>query len=409
MLETNILILVILIILSGFFSGTETALMSLSMIKVSSLVKQKKKGSHTLHRLKQHPHKLIITILIGNNLVNIGAAALATVVFTDLFGSKGVGIATGIMTFLILVFGEITPKTFAAQNAEKISLLIARPIEIMYYILSPIVIIFEFLTKTISNIFGAKKKSEISEEELKIIVTMGRKEGIISKEAAEMMHNVIKFEGVKISEIMTGKKAMKLVDGKSKLKDVLNFVVKSPYSRFPVYLKTKENIIGVLDVDDILKYVKNKKLDIKIKTISRPISFVLESKDVTELLSEFEGKKIPMAIVIKQGKITGLITVEDILEEIVGEIFDKSIRNKVHIKEQDHKLIRIDAKASIEEINQILHLGLRKGHFQTIAGFIKHHLKKTPKTGDKIKLKKVTIIVDKIIRNKIKSVKIIRN
>ncbi len=131
MIETQILILIILLCFSAFFSGVETALMSINMVKVKSLIAQKKKGSETLHRLKQNPHKLIITILIGNNLVNIGAASFATVVFTDLFGSSGVGIATGVMTFMILVFGEITPKTFASQNAEKISLLVARPIEIL--------------------------------------------------------------------------------------------------------------------------------------------------------------------------------------------------------------------------------------------------------------------------------------
>ena len=410
MLGTNIIILVVLILLSAFFSGIETALMSLSMIKVRSLVKQKKKGSDALHRLKQKPHKLIITILIGNNLVNIGAAALATVVFTGLFGSKGVGIATGIMTFLILVFGETSPKTFATQNAERISLVIARPIEVLYYCLSPVVIVFEQITKAMSRILGSKKEKAISEEEIKTIVTMGKEEGILSKEAAEMMHNVIKFEDRKIPEIMTLKKNMKLVDGKARLKDVLNYVVKSPYSRFPVYIKTRDNIIGVLDVDDVLRYVKNKKINVKVRKLSKPISFILESKDIVELLNEFEGKKIPMAIVVsKKGKISGLITVEDILEEIVGEIFDKSEREKVHIKEQDYRLIRVDADASIEEVNKVLHLGLRKGHFDTIAGFVRHHFNRIPRKGEKIKLKKVTIVVENATRNRIKSVKIIKN
>jgi len=407
MLLTNIIILVILLVLSGFFSGTETALMSLSMIKVRSLVQQKKKGSHALHRLKQKPHKLIITILIGNNLVNIGAASFATVVFTDIFGSKGLGIATGVMTFLILVFGEITPKTLATQHAEKISLLIARPIELLYYALSPIVIIFEHITTAISDIFGVKEEKEISEEELRIIVTMGKEEGILSEEAAEMIHNVIEFEDVKISEIMTPRKNIKMINGTMKLKDKLDYIVKSPYSRFPVYVNKK--IIGILDVDDVLKHVKNKKLDIKIKSMIRPISMIQENKQIVELLTEFEGKKIPMSIVVKNKKITGLITIEDLLEEIVGEIFDKSDRDHVHIKKVSDKLIRVDAKASVEEINKMLHIGLRKGHFDNIAGFVKHKLKRIPKKGEKIKLKKVTIEITEATKTEIKRLKLIKH
>ena len=167
MLTTQIIILVVLIFLSALFSGIETALMSINNIKVKSLLKQEKKGSKALYRIKQNPHRLIITILIGNNLVNIGAASFATVFFTNLFGSSGIGIATGVMTFLILVFGEITPKTFATQNAERVSLIVARPVELLSMILSPIVKVFEVISKFMSKLLGSKKESELSEEELK--------------------------------------------------------------------------------------------------------------------------------------------------------------------------------------------------------------------------------------------------
>lgn len=409
MLEILIIFLIILIILSAFFSGTETALMSISMIKARSLVKQKKRGSETLLRLKQNPHKLLITILIGNNFANIAAASIATVVFTDLFGSSGVGIATGIMTFLILVFGEITPKSFATQNAEKISLFIARPIELLSYILSPIVKVLESITSVIRKIFGAKKEKELTEEELKTIVTMGYEEGILTKEVAEMMGSLLEFEDKKANEIMTPKSEMAFVDGNAKLGDVVDYVIKTPYSRYPVYVKTKDMIIGILDVDDVLKYIKRKKLDIKIKNIVRKAYFVPETKEIDDLLIEFRIKETPMAIVVDEyGSVLGLITLEDVLEEIVGDVFDKSLRREVYIKSVDEKTIKADARATVDQVEKILGIGLKEKHFNTIAGFIEHKLGRIPKKGEKIDLAKIFIIVEKASKQRVEKVKIVK-
>lgn len=410
MLWLYIVVLAILVILSAIFSGTETALMSVNMIKVRSMVKQKKKGSDVLYRIKQNPHKLLITILIGNNLANISAASLATVVFTDMFGSAGVGIATGIVTFFILVFGEITPKTFSTQNAVRVSLYMARPIEILSYILYPFVLFFEAISRLMSKLLGSKKEKKLSEEELRTIVTMGREEGLLSREVAEMMHNILEFEEIKVTNVMTPKAKIHMIDGNRKLKEVIDSIVKLPYSRYPVYLGGKEKIIGIIDVDDVLKYVKNKRLGVKVKNIIRKIYFVPESKEIDELLTEFEGKDVPMAMIVNEyGEVSGLVTVEDILEEIVGDIFDKSERESIYIKKVSDKLIRVDARATIEEINKKLHLGLKKEHFNTIAGFIEHRLQRIPKKGEKIKLKKVTIEVDKVTKQEIKSVKIIKD
>ena len=410
MLLTQIIILILLVFLSAFFSGIETALISLNMIKVKSFLKQKKKGAEALFRLKQKPNKLIITILIGNNLVNIGAASFATVVFTDLFGSSGLGIATGIMTFLILVFGEITPKTFAAQNAEKVSLLVARPIEILSYIFTPFIFIFGGISRFITNLFGPSKKKELSEEELRIIVTMGEKEGLLSKEVAEMMHNVLKFEGTRVTQIMTPKLEIDMLNGNFKLKRVINFITKSPYSRFPVYSKSKDKIIGIVDVDDVLKYVKNNRLEVKVRKLIKPVYFVSEKEEIDDLLGHFEGRHVPMAIVLnKNKKVSGLVTVEDILEEIVGDIFDKSRERSADIKKISNKMAEVDAKASMEKVNKVLKLGLKEKHFDTIASFIEHKLKRIPKKGEKIKLKEAVITIDRVDKNSIRRVKIIKN
>jgi putative hemolysin len=403
MVLTQIIILIVLIILSAFFSGIETALVSLNMIKVRALVKQKKRGSKALFRLKQDSHKMIITILIGNNLVNIGAASFATVVFTQIFGSSGVGIATGVMTFLILVFGEITPKTLASQNAEKVSLMVAKPVEVLSYVLSPLVYIFGAISKLITNLFGGDKE-KLSEEELRTIVTMGRREGILSRESADMMHNVLKFEGTKATQIMTPKLEIEMLNAEDTLGKVIDFVAKSPYSRFPVYHKNKDNVIGIVDVDDVLTYVKDNKMNAKVRKLKKPVHLVPESEEIDDLLEHFEGRHVPMAIVQdKAKKVAGLVTVEDILEEIVGDIFDKSERKKARVKKINKKLIRADAKASVEEINNLLHLGVRVRHFDTLAGYLERKLGRVPRKGEKIKLKKVIITVHKIRDNRIES------
>jgi len=408
MLGTQITILIVLLILSALFSGMETALMSINQIKAKSLVKQGKKGAAVLYRIKQKPHKLIITILIGNNLVNIGAASLATVMFTELFGSSGIGIATGIMTFLILVFGEITPKTFASQNSERISLLVARPIEILSVILSPLVWVFENISKVMSTMLGSKGEDALSESELETIVTMGRKEGLLEKEAAEIMHNVLKFGGTTAKEIMTPKSEIVMIDGNKKLSEVLDHIVKTPYSRYPVY-ENKNHIEGILDIDDVLKNVRDKKLNKKVKELVRPILFVPETKEIDDLLTEFEGKEVPMAVVVDEyGEIEGLVTVEDILEEIVGDIFDKSKTKNLYFKKLNENIMKVDAKAPIDELNKVLKLGLRGEQFNTIAGYIEHRLQRIPRQGERIKLKNAIIEVGEVTNQGIKNVKIIR-
>ncbi len=407
MLEVFFAVLIVLIFLSAMFSGIETAFMSVSMVKAKSLYRQKKRGSEALLRVKQNPHRLIITILIGNNIVNIGAASLATVVFTEMFGNSGVGIATGVMTFLILVFGEITPKTFANQNAERISLLMARPVEILSVLLSPLVALFEFISRGMSRLLGSKKEAALSEEELKTMVTMGYEEGILDREAAEMMHNVLEFEGTRVVEIMTPKIEVEMVDGNDTLADVIDFVVKTPFSRYPVYSGNRDTIIGILDVDDVLRYMKDNRLDIRVKDVCRPAYFVPETKEIDDLLSEFEGKDVPMAIVVDEyGHVSGLVTMEDILEEIVGDIFDKSRRKSKYIRRISDRVVIVDAKATIEEINRTLNLGLKQKHCNTIGGFIEQRLQRIPRKGERIRLKRVMIEVEDATEQRIKSVRI---
>ncbi len=402
------LILVVLLFLSAFFSGVETALMSINNVKVKSLLKQKKVGAKSLEKIKRNPHKLIITILIGNNVVNIGAASIATVLFTDIFGSAGAGIATGIMTFLILVFGEITPKTFAANNAQKVSLKVAGFIHWLSIILYPFVWFFEQISKSMNKLLGSKSEKELSGEELETIVTLGKKEGILEKEAAEMMHNVLKFGETTVDEIMTPRIDLVMIDGNKRLSDVFDFIVKTPYSRYPVFNKSEDRIEGILDIDDVLLQVKNKKLGVKVKTIVRPVLFVPETKEIDDMLTEFEGKEVPMAIVVDEyGDVQGLISVEDILEEIVGDIFDKSKVRSLNFN-PDQKVLTIDAKTPVDDVNRGLKLGIRGDNFNTLGGYIVDRLGRVPRVGEKIKLRGATLEISKATKQGVKRVKIIK-
>lgn len=412
MLYFQIIVLVLLLILSGFFSGVETAFMTISRFKLKTLVKQKKKGAESLRRLKENPQRLIITILIGNNLVNIGAASLATLVLFNIFGNSGVSIATGVMTFLILVFGEITPKTIATYKAVPISLTVAPIISVFQIIIFPLVWFFEKISKVTSGIFSkGSKEDPLSEDELRTIVSVGKEEGVLSHEAADMMHNLLEFEGTIVTEIMTPKTDVEMISGSEKLRDVLDFVIKKKFSRYPVYLKNKDNIIGFLDVDDVLLAAKNRKLSSKVSKFVQKVMFVPESKNIDELLTEIEKNKKGMAIVVDEySGVSGIVTVEDILEEIVGDIFDKSKKNTDMISKVKDKIFKVSGRTPLDDLNKDLQLGLDEEthNFNTIAGYIEHVLQKIPKRGEKIEFKKATIVVDSVTPQGVKSVRIFK-
>lgn len=317
-------LILFLIFLSALFSAAETALMSIHTVKVRALFKKKKSGSKNLYKLKQEPQKLIITILIGNNLVNILATAIATVFFIETFGVSGLAISTIVMTTVILIFGEILPKLLAIQHNEFLSLVLATPIYYLSILFTPIIWLFLKLSNLTNKLFKTKTKKSISEEELKIILTMGKKEGIISRKVEKILNNVLDFEDTKVTKIMTPIEKIEFIDGDIDIDLAIDTIIKKPYSKYPVYIEDKDNIIGVVDVDNILKATK-KKSTVFIKDIITPIEFVLPDKEIGELLFDFEDESVLMAIVSnKKGEVLGLVTIEDIFEEIVGNIFDKS-------------------------------------------------------------------------------------
>jgi putative hemolysin len=405
-------LLIVLLGLSGFFSGVETALMSVSNVRARQLYEKKRKGSKYLKELKDDPHRLIITLLLGNNLVNIGASALATSIAIQQFGNYGVGIATGAMTFMILVFGEICPKGIAINNADKIALFVAPTILFLRKLFFPIVFLLDFLTQLIINIFSGKKGQEplVTEEELRDIVMIGEKEGSINPHEKNMIDNIFELDDTLAEQIMTPRTDMFALSSKSKVGDVIEDMLKEGFTRVPVFDKTRDNIIGIVHLAQIFDHVNKNKLKVKLKTIVKPAKFVPETKKVDELLREFQKEKGHMAIVVDEfGGVSGLITLEDLLEEIVGEIYDEDEQQEVFIEKKGKHEYFISGEAEIDDVMEITHIELDVSEkVNTLGGFILEQLGKIPKRGEKLEFENFDLIVQKLQKHRIKEIRLIK-
>ena len=400
----EILILSIVLLLSSFFSSSEIALISINKSKIKQLVMQKRKGSETLRKLRERPHKLLINIAIANNIVNIFGASFATAIAIDLFGSKGVGIATGVMTFLILTFGEIIPKTLAVKHTEKVALIAAKPLYILEIIFNPIIKLFELIAKSFT---GKGKGDEITEGEIKTMVSLGQEEGAINKIEEEMIHKIFKFDDIHAWEVMTPRTEIIALNIDSTQKDILDTVKGSGFSRIPIFKEDIDKIVGILYVKDLIKYIKGKR-KISLKNVMRPALFVPKHKKIDTLLKEFQNKKIHIAMVVEEhGGIEGLVTLEDLLEEIVGEIFDETDSEEKLIKKVGKNKYLIKGSTELDIINKKLKLSLEEREdSNTIGGLILDHLERIPKKNDKTEIDNIKIKIKKVDRQRIEEIEL---
>lgn len=404
-LETNILILAVLILLSAFFSSTETAMFSLSHIKARYLLEQKKKGAKTLNKLKDNSQRLLITILIGNNVVNIGASAFATSIAIGFLKNNAVGIVTGVMTLILLTFGEIIPKSIATKHNESISLVVAKPILVLQTILFPLVVIFELMTNKLT---GKVKKPLVTEKELIAAVNIGEKEGEINEAEREMIHRIFKFNDIPVEKVMTPLPDIASVNAKAKIKDIIKTLLNKPYSRIPVYKKQEHNIIGILFLRDVMKAMTKKKNHKSVKTIMQKPLFVPDTKKIDSMLRFFQNHKQHMAIVVDEyGAVRGLVTIEDVLEEIVGEILDETDKIEPLFVKLSRNSYLVKGNRDIEELNKKFKLGIKSKNFDTVSGYITSTLGKIPKHGEKINRKKFAFIVKEVGQKRVTSVKLI--
>lgn len=409
----QMMILVVLLACSAFFSASETALMSISKIDVRHMIEQDIKGAKLLGHLLEDPNKLLGSILVGNNLVNIAASSLATVIAIGLFENSaagfGVGIATGVMTLLILIFGEITPKSLSTQNAQKIAILVAKPISLLVFILSPIVKILMGITNLLIKLLGGNidgSRPFITADELKTIVTVSHEEGVLEDDEKKMIYNVFDFGDSYAKDVMIPRTDMVAIDIHATYEDIMALYREEQFSRMPVYQETHDNIIGILYIKDLI--VQSFELaDFKVMSFLREAYFIHEFKRIDELFKEMRTQKVGIAIVLDEyGGTSGLITMEDLIEEIVGDIDDEYDITEDDIVKISETEYLIDATCRISEVNEHLDLNITSQEFDSIGGFIIGLLDRFPTEGEKVVDEGITFIVEETSNNRINKLRI---
>lgn len=406
----KVIVLIICLALSATFSASETALMSLSKLRVQQMLEKKVKGAERVDKLLSDPSKLLSAILIGNNVVNIGASSLATSIAIDVFGNTGVGIATGVMTLLVLIFGEITPKTLAAQHSEKISLKISAFVQIVTYLVTPISFILTKVTNLLVRILGGEvdeSQPSITQEELKTLVSVSHKEGVLEGEERDMIYNVFDFGDSQVHDVMVSRTEMIAIDVEMDYEEILEVINQEQYSRIPVYEDTIDNIIGILNVKDLVLLQINKKAEFKLRDYIRQPYFTYEFKSTKELFEEMRAERIHMAIVLDEyGGVEGLVTIEDLIEEIVGDIedeYDKEIQ-QIEVIEDDEYLV--NGNVRLDDLNDLIGTHIESEDFDTIAGFVIGLVDKIPELGEEVEFENIRFTIESIDRNRIEKIRI---
>ncbi len=378
------------------------AFFSLSQIKIRKMVACKEKNAKLVAKLKSNPQRLLVTVLVGNNFVNIAAASLATVIAIEFFNSSIVGITTGIMTLIILVFGEITPKSISIRHNEKIARLSAKPLFIIEQIFSPLTWLFEKLYPK-----GSLRTPIITEEELRIMASLGVEEGTVQAREVEIIKKVFQLNDITVEDAMTPRSKIYALKENSKLKNVKNKII-SGFSRIPIYENNIDHITGILYKNDALVYLAKKDIDITLKEIARGAIFIPGSKLIDELMREFQSKHIHMGVVVNEyGETVGIITLEDILEELVGEILDETDVSEELIKRVDKNTILAHGETEVKHINKFFNTVLDE-KYNTVSGLIEKKLGRIPKIGQRLKLEGVTLEVIDADKKTIKKVSIVK-
>ncbi|RLG14235.1 MAG: hypothetical protein DRN66_02595 [Candidatus Nanohalarchaeota archaeon] len=396
---------VVFLILSAFFSASETAFLTINEMQVKKMLQNKEKCAKTIAALKKKAHTVIIAILIGNNIANVTVSAIATHIATTFYGNQGVGIAIGIMTLLLLVFGEVTPKTMAYAKAKAFMKHSAKIIAFACILFNPIIYMLNLITSNTSKIFKVKltRTNGLTEEELKTAVLLGEEKGIIDEHEKKIMSNLFDFSDTKVNEIFTPKSKVYMINKKMKVIDFVNFIKKYRYSRFPVYEDNEDNIIGIVYAKDILSNI-DKNLKGTMGSFVKKAYFVHENKEIGTLMEEMRKRKQHLSIVVNEyGVVEGIVTLEDIIEEIVGEIDDEKDTEEERIIKRKKDEFLVDSLTGVEELEKIGVI-LPKGDYNTLNGFLIKKMDKLPCVGDVVKYKEYEMIIEKRLKKRVAKV-----
>jgi putative hemolysin len=375
--------LLVLLVFSGVFSGSETALVTLSMARVKGLVSEGRHGASALYQLKKDPSAMLTTILIGNNLVNIGASALATVIATREFGSAGPGIAVGLLTLFILVFGEITPKSLATRYSERISLFIAYPLLVFMRLIYPLVWFFGKFTAWVHHLSGGTSDPTITESELIGMLGYGVEEGAIEHHERNIIERVFAFNDLKVRDIMTPKGKIFSLDGTLTVAEALPLVTQERYSRIPLFEGENDNFIRVLYMRDLLRATANGQLQETLGNIAHTPLFVSQYQAIDDLFAMLRRRNRVFSIVVDEyGDVRGIVTLEDLLEELVGEIYDESDVEPPEVDSISEDEILTAGSTELRVVEEFFGLDLPGKPTDTVSRWILSHTEYIPRDDE---------------------------
>lgn len=399
------IILIILLILSAFFSSSETALMTVNKIRLRSLADNgNKRAEIVLDITENHKSKMLSAILIGNNIVNISASSLAATL-AYAFGGYMVSIATAVLTVAILVFGEITPKNYATVNAEKIALRYIVIIKVFMTVMTPVIFLINLFSRGFMRLLRVDPDASsagMTEDELRTIVDVSHEDGIIESGERELIYNVFDFNDAHAKDIMVPRVHVTFASIDNTYEELIEIFREDKFTRLPVYEETQDNIVGIINMKDLLLYDKNEPFH--IKDIMRKPHFTYEYKSISELLVEMRSATFNIAIVLDEyGEVAGLITLEDILEEIVGEIHDEyDEQEDERLRQISDREYVIEGAMSLDDVNDRLNTDFDSEDYDSLGGFIIEHLDRLPETGDEVVTEnKIRLVVDKLDKNRV--------
>ena len=409
-------VLLVLLLLSAFFSSSEIAMFSLASHRLENLAEEGRRGSRTLLQLKQDPHRLLVTILVGNNLVNIAMSSIATGLLTYYIGNGSVAvvIATIGITALVLLFGESAPKSYAIDHTESWALRIARPLKLAEYVLWPLIVLFDFLTRAVNRVTGGQSAIEtsyVTRQEIRDIIETGEREGVLDEEEREMLQRTLRFNDTIAKEVMTPRLDMSAISTESSIEEAIEQCVQGGHARLPVYEGSLDNVIGIVHLRDLvrdLNYGAATEGALELEDLIEPTLHVPESKNVDDLLTEMRKERLHMVIVIDEfGTTEGLVTMEDLTEEIVGEILEGG--EEEPIEYVDDTTVVVKGELNIEEVNEALDIDLPEGEeFETIAGFVFNRVGRLVEAGEVVEYDGIDIRVEQVENTRIMKARITR-
>ncbi|QHA90830.1 hemolysin family protein [Bacillus sp. N1-1] len=402
----SILLLGSLILLSAFFSSAETAYSSVNKIRLRNFADEGRRGSKRALAIAENFDKALSTILIGNNIVNIAAASISAAVATDLFGGNaGLVISTVFMTILILIFGEILPKSLAKEHAESYSLMIATVLYVLIKLLAPLNFFFVKLKVWVSGLFAKNSTMpSVTEEELKVMLDISEEEGVIDKEERDLIHRSMDFDDTLAGEVLTPRIDIVAIDIDQSVEEMKEIFFEERFSRIPVYQDSIDNIIGILTEKEFFTHlIKYQTVDIK-ELIREPL-FVVESMKISTLLPKLQKEKVHMAIVLDEfGGTSGIVTLEDVLEEIVGEIWDEQDEKFSTMQRISDSNYRFDAQFQLDDFFDLMEADTPESSYHTIGGWVIENLGTVPSNGDSFYYENLKIIVEQVEERRVRKI-----